>query len=647
MVSGGIMVYLSIQNSSNFRELTDKRILEETQELHNTYCITFQEVLNELNYDLIEFISEDSITLGRSITTIKNELVSDYMIMKENGVLIWPRFSIPQFSPYLQDSSSEFLRIFKQGQQHEFAENNLEISEERYKKALSRANSRLDSARVYNALARLQVKLNRPNSAFDYLQIVITDFGSAKNNFGIPYSYFSIDQLLKLEGTAIEHRKKEIFNTFLSQLNSGTIPFTPNSQSLLENLKSYSNSETEQSLNNSFSTNFKKAKNTFEIIRTYKPVLDNIVNGTVTASLVDLKGSSVFVGQNFQENILIVSNYNDNIYGFVVSLGLIDQKTRSNLPAYNHRFDYSIEVAKREVASLDLKSKHVFKNSFSLFFPDNIVIVKIKNENQVSEFIFNRILITIIGLVLLLAAMIIGFFMLVQDVARKKNIEKMKADFVANVTHELKTPLTSINMFADSIVMDRVQKEKDLKKYATIIVKESEKLKRMINNILDFSRKESDKLNIQTSLTSISTLIHEIMDEMNYWLEIHGFEVIQNLDHSLKANIDKEGLKQVLSNLLTNAIKYSPDKKQVEVRSYATDSKICIAVSDQGIGIPEENVSKIFDKFYRVSDSDNQGISGTGLGLTVSKDIVEAHGGVISVKSKMNKGTTFTIELNK
>ena len=222
-------------------------------------------------------------------------------------------------------------------------------------------------------------------------------------------------------------------------------------------------------------------------------------------------------------------------------------------------------------------------------------------------------------------------------------MEKLRADFVANVTHELKTPLTSINMFADSILLNRVKNEKDIKKYANVIVKESEKLKRMVNNILDFSRKESDKLNFQLQKHNLAKIIQNIMLEMNYWLEIHKFEVQLNIEDPIVANVDPEGLKQVLSNLITNAIKYSDTEKKIEIRLYKKAEKAYIEVADHGIGIPDDKLPHIFEKFYRVNSNKNENIGGTGLGLTVSAAIIEAQHGKLRVKSTLNKGSTFTI----
>jgi two-component system phosphate regulon sensor histidine kinase PhoR len=225
-------------------------------------------------------------------------------------------------------------------------------------------------------------------------------------------------------------------------------------------------------------------------------------------------------------------------------------------------------------------------------------------------------------------------------------MERLRADFVSNVTHELKTPLTSIYMFAESIFLGRVPTESSLKKYANIIIKESENLQRMINNILDFSRKENEKLKYETQDTNLSEIVNSTVDEMNYWLEINKFKVILEVKENVNAKVNSEGIKQALSNLISNAIKYSAEKKKLIIRLMQKENYAWIEVEDFGIGIPKDKLELIFEKFYRVNTEENQTISGTGLGLTVTKDIIEAQNGKLIVQSDLGKGSKFTIILN-
>lgn len=221
----------------------------------------------------------------------------------------------------------------------------------------------------------------------------------------------------------------------------------------------------------------------------------------------------------------------------------------------------------------------------------------------------------------------------------------MQSEFVANVTHELKTPLTSIKMFAETILLDRARSEAIRKKYANIIMKESEVLKRKIDNILEYSARKNENAKYRMKETSLTLLVGEVMDEMKYWLDINKFEVKTELEEGIFARVDPEAIKQALTNLVGNAIKYSPADKNLVVRLKKNSEKIVIEVEDTGMGIPKDQLNLVFQKFYRIRSQENESTTGTGLGLSVTRDIVQAHHGEISVESEINKGSKFTIWL--
>ena len=189
------------------------------------------------------------------------------------------------------------------------------------------------------------------------------------------------------------------------------------------------------------------------------------------------------------------------------------------------------------------------------------------------------------------------------------------------------------------------KKDSDKEEYLSIILKESERLKRMINNILEFSKMEKGKSDYRFIKTNLASIIKAAIGELDYWFQKEGFEVVAELDDQVSAKVDPEKMKQVYENLLNNAIKYSPQTKKITTRLYANTDKIHIEIEDRGIGIPESKLSQIFEKFYRINHKES--ISGTGLGLTVVKEIVEAHSGEIKVTSEPGKGSKFSIILNR
>jgi two-component system phosphate regulon sensor histidine kinase PhoR len=272
-----------------------------------------------------------------------------------------------------------------------------------------------------------------------------------------------------------------------------------------------------------------------------------------------------------------------------------------------------------------------------------MIEVKPRDENLIKDLIKRRGWIYGIASVLLLVAMSLGVVLILRDIAREKHLACLRSDFISNVTHELKTPLTSIRMYAESLLMGRVNSNQVQKEYLSVVVNETDRLKRMINNILEFSKMEKGKPEYFFVNSNLASILKSVIQEMNYWLDKEGFDVVTELDDTILASVDREKMKQAISNLLSNAIKYSTDTKKIYVRLYQKSDHIFIEVEDCGIGIAEDKLSRIFEEFYRIGQKES--ISGTGLGLTVVKEIIEAHSGTISVTSEIGKGSKFTVRI--
>ena len=246
---------------------------------------------------------------------------------------------------------------------------------------------------------------------------------------------------------------------------------------------------------------------------------------------------------------------------------------------------------------------------------------------------------------LLLITMMLGIILTLRDIAREKHVANLRSDFISNVTHELKTPLTSIRMYAESLIMRRMKTIPGQMKYLSVIVNESERLKRMINNILEFSKMEKARQEYHMVETNLSGILQRAILDMNYWLDKDGFKLKTKIKPEIKAMVDPEKLYQVYTNLLSNAIKYSGDSRNIYVRLDLINNSVVTEVEDEGIGIAKDQQSKIFDEFYRVDHQESGNITGTGLGLTVVKEIVEAHQGKIEVESAIGKGSKFSVIL--
>ena len=223
-------------------------------------------------------------------------------------------------------------------------------------------------------------------------------------------------------------------------------------------------------------------------------------------------------------------------------------------------------------------------------------------------------------------------------------LAKIKSDFVSNVSHELRTPLALISMFAETLEMGRATTEEKKKEYYTIISKEATRLSRIVNKILSFSRIEAGRKEYHFSKINLNLLVEDVFNSYQFHLKNNGFKfsfLPANAIPEIEA--DGEAISEAIINLIDNAIKYSTDKKEISIITGTEHGIAFIEVKDKGVGISEENQKKIFEKFFRVSDSLIHNTKGTGLGLTLVKHIVEAHGGKIKVKSKLNEGSSFIL----
>ncbi|MDA2925060.1 HAMP domain-containing histidine kinase, partial [Acidobacteria bacterium AH-259-L09] len=252
----------------------------------------------------------------------------------------------------------------------------------------------------------------------------------------------------------------------------------------------------------------------------------------------------------------------------------------------------------------------------------------------------------LLTLLLVLSVTLFGAYLLWRDVRRELGLAEMRSQFVSSVSHELKTPLTAIRMFAETLHMGRSQNPQTQSEYLETIVNESERLTRLLNNVLDFSKIEQGKKIYRPKPTSLSEIVHAAARTMRYPLAQQGFDLrIQVEDGMPPVQVDRDAMEQAILNLLTNAMKYSGESREIDLRLRRQDGQALIQVTDRGVGIDPKEQARIFDKFYRVSTPENQLVPGTGLGLALVAHIVKAHGGHVEVQSAPGKGSTFSIHL--
>jgi signal transduction histidine kinase len=278
-------------------------------------------------------------------------------------------------------------------------------------------------------------------------------------------------------------------------------------------------------------------------------------------------------------------------------------------------------------------------------FPNLTLAIKLRGTTlaTLGEHFVRTSFLVLGGLTLLLAG---GIVLTHRNVAKEMALARLKSDFVSNVSHELRTPLSLIRLYAETLEMGRLSSPEKYQEYYRIIRKESERLSALINNILDFSRIEAGRKEYDFRETDMRELVHTTLDSYRYQIEQNGFVFEEKIGDDVPSmQVDREALSRSLLNLVNNALKYSHDRKYIGVNLYRKNGSVRLEVIDHGIGIPDQEQSKIFEKFYRVGDPLVHNTKGSGLGLSLVRHIVQAHGGEVLVDSAPGEGSKFTISL--
>ena len=247
---------------------------------------------------------------------------------------------------------------------------------------------------------------------------------------------------------------------------------------------------------------------------------------------------------------------------------------------------------------------------------------------------------------LVFCAALYGAYLLWRDLRREVRLAELQAQFVASVSHELKTPLTAIRMFAETLQMGRPRDPATQAEYLDTIVSECERLSRLVDDVLLFAKIEQGKKTYRFRPVRLADTVQVAVRTLEYPLAQGGFELRMEVDETVPpVRADHDALEQAVLNLLSNAIKYSGGSHEIEVRVARRGGDAAIMVTDHGIGIPAAEQERIFEKFYRASTPENQHIPGTGLGLSLVAQIARAHGGRVEVQSAPGEGSTFTLRL--
>jgi two-component system, OmpR family, sensor histidine kinase ResE len=239
-----------------------------------------------------------------------------------------------------------------------------------------------------------------------------------------------------------------------------------------------------------------------------------------------------------------------------------------------------------------------------------------------------------------------GAVAVLRDMTRERKLDKMRSDFVANVSHELRTPLSMLQGYSEAIVDDMAASPEEHKELARIIYDESVRMTKLVNELLSIARMEAGHVELNLEQIELRPYLERIQRKFSNLAKEREIHLLLEIDtKQTTALVDPDKMEQVLTNLIDNALRHTPNEGTVTLRARG-DKTLLLEVCDTGSGIPQEDLPFVFERFYKADKARTRGkAGGTGLGLAIAKNLVEAHGGTISVQSKLGEGTTFTIAL--
>jgi len=529
-------------------------------------------------------------------------------------------------------SDSNFAIQIQHAEQQEFEKKNFARAAELYRQLIDKTQEPIQKSYAHLLLGRVLSKTDRKKEALAHFLIVLNLPSRIKDEYGIPFCLYATGPLLEA-GTSLE----EVTEVVRSEIEA---------KRWLSPAEAYSLKDLVEKLTNTPEPFLKDAIHKYN-----QQILDYIRKLEQSLALQrDFQTLAMFTNQESQKNEAIWVPYGEGPW--LISLASPRAGTNPLLI-----------VVEAEDILASLKSD----SSFLKTYPREIRFIR--GEAPEGEFLgpnFRGLKIAfeagelsdlskqwrvqpafyLLALLLVLSVTLFGAYLLWRDVRRDLQMAELRSQFVSSVSHELKTPLTAIRMFAETLRLGRSKNQKTQRDYLDTIVNESQRLTRLLNNVLDFSKIEQGKRIYRPALASLADIIQAAARTMEYPLSQQGFRLHVQADEGLpQVRVDRDAIEQAILNLLHNAMKYSGESREIELRLQRKDSYALIQVVDRGVGIDPQEKKRIFEKFYRIPSEENKRLPGTGLGLAIVSHIVKAHGGHIEVESALGQGSTFSIYL--
>jgi nitrogen-specific signal transduction histidine kinase len=624
------LVILTLRMIGQERELAEKRLQDDRTRLA-------EEIGRSLLLRL-ENIKLQETRAARPQSELRKyqnpEVIIVCRVAQDRLILPWEESSEAESFDRAVRRGSFFTNI-RSGEAEEFKNNNPKSAAGYFTRAINLAGSPMQNSYARLLLARVLTKTGETRSAADQYRRVLASPSDAFDEYGIPLALYACRGLLELGES-----RAAVLAGVNAQLKSIRWYPPPEAYLLRDLLKALVQDNSDPAIHHAAETSYKEVSEYLALLErvlalrrnfeTLRPALTGLNSSDKSKPIWTLYGEAPWlVG-------LSAEDAESGRYLLAVNAGMVLESACSELKA-NREWQGSVRlVSNNDAGGIWLGSSFP---EVRIDMSDASIRPGMTAENSPRSYYW-------LALFLVLSMTVFGSYVVWRDVRRELRTAEMRSQFVSSVSHELKTPLTAIRMFAETLKLGRTKNPESQKEYLDTIVNESERLTRLLNNVLDFSKIEAGRMTYRMKPTLLPEVIQAAARTMQYPLSQHGFNLkIEIAEDIPEIKADRDALEQAVLNLLNNAMKYSGESRTIDLRLAAGDGNAVIRVTDHGLGIDPQDQARIFEKFYRARLQENDRITGSGLGLALVDHVVKAHGGKVTVESAVGEGSIFSIYL--
>jgi signal transduction histidine kinase/tetratricopeptide (TPR) repeat protein len=676
-----LLGYLAFRGIQNDKALLEKERLNDHRKILDLITRSVEDSILKVERAFLFTLAKNQDInqpdLIRSIDSLKNRnpLVEEVFFSENYEKIYFPLAKLlflPDGSIQSSSSSSPTstpVRKVSAGQQLEFQQKKYRQALAIYEKELEQISNPQMKGELLSSMARVQKKSALFRDAIKTYEAIARDYSNVQTAGGVPLGLAARSEISSLSltiGDTVTAIKtySDLYKDFVERkwaLERAQYDFF--SRKIIASIDSMLShaplAEPVQQYNSSFS---KLKAEEQDQRRTTERLLTFLENAGT-----DLKAK---ITPEIEEPQSLARRFTLEVGEYTFLVSLLGQYTRNEVRGLLLNADYLRDSVLYQVLQSNVNSgktrwivkgrdeKTILKSenspsgsitvrtNFEGGFPPWFIELYQNDPDLFETFLFSRRGIYFYMFILIAGILIFGLALTVRTVAHELELSKMKSDFVSTISHEFKSPLSSIRQLAEMLQSGRVPSENRRQEYYDVLVEQSERLTLLIDNILDFAKIEEGRKKFDFQMMDIGSLLQQIVSVIQDQVHHKDFVIQLEIEKPLPAiKTDRESMTQAITNLIDNAVKYSGDSRNIIVRAYAEDQYLIFTVKDFGIGIRKEEIDKVFERFYRGGNELTRTVKGSGLGLTLVKQIVEAHHGKIEVESEVGNGSTFTVRI--